>query len=110
MMTLEQLFPQLEGQQVVTGLTLDSREAGPGMVFFALPGRSHDGREHIAQAVQAGASAAVGSMPSPAIGGGSVQRRSFWARASVGASSAARTIDRRADNMSWTLPGNSGRL
>ncbi len=59
MMTLEQLFPQLEGQQVVTGLTLDSREAGPGMVFFALPGRSHDGREHIAQAVQAGAVAVV---------------------------------------------------
>lgn len=59
MMTLEQLFPQIGSQQVVTGLTLDSREAGPGMVFFALPGRRHDGRDHIAQAVEAGAAAVV---------------------------------------------------
>lgn len=59
MMTLAQLFPGVDSHQQVTGLTLDSRQVGPGVVFFALPGRRHDGREHIAQAIEAGAVAVV---------------------------------------------------
>ncbi len=41
------------------GLTADSRRVRPGDVFLAYPGKSHDGRHHIADAVAAGASAVV---------------------------------------------------
>ncbi len=40
-------------------LCLDSRQVTPGDVFFACPGQSTDGRQYIAQAVQAGAAAVV---------------------------------------------------
>lgn len=60
MMPLDRLFPEFTGnQQPVIGLTLDSRDVAPGMVFFALPGRLRDGRSHIDQAVAAGAVAVV---------------------------------------------------
>ncbi|WP_374335037.1 bifunctional UDP-N-acetylmuramoyl-L-alanyl-D-glutamate--2,6-diaminopimelate ligase MurE/UDP-N-acetylmuramoyl-tripeptide--D-alanyl-D-alanine ligase MurF [Leeia sp.] len=43
----------------VTDLTLDSRMAGPGRVFVAMPGSAQDGRRYIEQAVAAGASAVI---------------------------------------------------
>ncbi|WP_404379366.1 UDP-N-acetylmuramoyl-L-alanyl-D-glutamate--2,6-diaminopimelate ligase [Caenispirillum salinarum] len=43
----------------VSGLTADSRAVGPGAVFAALPGAKVDGRDFIAQAVQAGAVAVL---------------------------------------------------
>ena len=46
--------PNLESRDV-TDLTLDSREARPGSVFFALPGRSAHGLKFAAQAAARGA-------------------------------------------------------
>lgn len=44
----------------VTGLTADSRQVLPGMVFFAIPGSRMDGQQFAAAAVQAGAIAVIG--------------------------------------------------
>lgn len=41
----------------ITGLTADSREVGPGVLFAALPGTRVDGRRFIPDAVAAGAAA-----------------------------------------------------
>lgn len=41
------------------GLTADSRAVRPGDVFVAMPGRRHDGRQHIAAAIAAGAAAVL---------------------------------------------------
>ncbi|OWP63001.1 UDP-N-acetylmuramoyl-L-alanyl-D-glutamate--2,6-diaminopimelate ligase [Hymenobacter amundsenii] len=43
----------------ITTLTLDSRQAGPGTVFFALRGTATDGHEFIAKAVEQGAAVVV---------------------------------------------------
>jgi|SRR6476661_687463 len=43
----------------ITGLTLDSREAAPGMAFFALRGTATDGHKYIATAVGQGAAAII---------------------------------------------------
>ena len=43
----------------ITGLTLDSREAGPGLVFCALRGTATDGHKFIETAVQQGVTAVV---------------------------------------------------
>lgn len=56
MISLRQLFPDWTGIAVSCDhLTLDSREVRPGSLFLAVPGLRHDGREHIAAAVRAGA-------------------------------------------------------
>ncbi|RBM05231.1 UDP-N-acetylmuramoyl-L-alanyl-D-glutamate--2,6-diaminopimelate ligase [Novacetimonas cocois] len=39
----------------VTGISADSRQIGPGMIFAALPGSRADGRAYIAQALHQGA-------------------------------------------------------
>ncbi len=41
------------------GMSADSRRIGPGDIFLAHPGATHDGRSHIAAAVHAGAAAIV---------------------------------------------------
>lgn len=43
----------------VRSLALDSRRVGPGDVFLAVPGRQSDGRDHIGEAVKAGAAAVL---------------------------------------------------
>ena len=43
----------------VTGITADSREVRPGMIFAALPGVKADGRAFIADAIARGASAVL---------------------------------------------------
>ena len=58
MIQLDALFPQWQGEPVtITGLTTDSRKVQPGDLFLAVPGLRHDGRQHIDQAVAAGAAA-----------------------------------------------------
>jgi UDP-N-acetylmuramoyl-L-alanyl-D-glutamate--2,6-diaminopimelate ligase len=47
----------------VMGLTDDSRQVGPGSLFVAIPGQRVDGHEYLADAVAAGAVAAVGEKP-----------------------------------------------
>lgn len=49
----------LERDPPITALTADSRKVVPGTLFAALPGTRHDGRDFIAQAVAAGASAVL---------------------------------------------------
>ena len=44
----------------ITGVTADSRQVRPGMVFFAMPGSRTDGTQFAAAAVQAGAIAVIG--------------------------------------------------
>jgi UDP-N-acetylmuramoyl-tripeptide--D-alanyl-D-alanine ligase len=44
---------------VFTGITTDSREVAPGMLFAALPGENFDGHDHIDQAQSRGAVAAL---------------------------------------------------
>ena len=63
-MTLGELFPdsaltQAQRARSVSGLVLDSRAAGSGSVFFALPGAKADGAAFVPQAVAAGAMAVV---------------------------------------------------
>lgn len=45
--------------RAITGVCLDSREARPGDLFFALPGRSVDGHQFLAQAAAKGAAGVV---------------------------------------------------
>jgi UDP-N-acetylmuramoyl-L-alanyl-D-glutamate--2,6-diaminopimelate ligase len=45
---------------VITGVTADSRKAGPGILFAALPGTRVDGRSFVPAAIQAGAAAIIG--------------------------------------------------
>lgn len=48
-------------------LCLDSRQIQPGDVFFACPGITTDGRQYVAQAVDAGAAAVVAQAGGPAL-------------------------------------------
>ena len=43
----------------VTGVSIDSRSLEAGDLFFAIKGDAHDGHDHVAQAIEAGAMAAV---------------------------------------------------
>lgn len=63
-MRLSDLFPgevdPAEGEELVAGLTADSRRVRPGFVFAALQGVAADGRAFIPQAIDAGAIAVLG--------------------------------------------------
>ncbi len=65
---LDELLAGLTDTEVapveITSVTLDSRRAGPGTLFVAVPGGRCDGRDFIAAALEAGA-AAVAYEPSP---------------------------------------------
>jgi UDP-N-acetylmuramoyl-L-alanyl-D-glutamate--2,6-diaminopimelate ligase len=47
----------------IAALALDSREAGPGSLFFALPGTRTDGRKFVGQAIERGAIAVAAPAP-----------------------------------------------
>ena len=47
----------------VAGVTIDSREVGPGDLFVAMPGTVADGHDFVAKAFAAGATAALVSQP-----------------------------------------------
>ena len=54
------------GDPLVSGVTLDSRRAGGGHLFFALRGERHDGLDHVGDAIARGAVAVVSDRPRPA--------------------------------------------
>ena len=56
--TLRSLFG-FDNDTSVTGLSADSRQIKPGMVFAALPGTAMDGRDFIPQAIENGAVAVL---------------------------------------------------
>ena len=45
----------LQSNIAFTGITSDSRQIVPGMLFAALPGQSHDGHDYVSQAEERGA-------------------------------------------------------
>ncbi len=47
----------------ITGLAFDNREAGPGTLFFAVPGFTRDGHDFAPDAVERGAAALVVQRP-----------------------------------------------
>ena len=51
----------------VKGLVYDSRRAGPGLVFAALPGVKTDGHDYVAMARDQGALAALVERPDPGL-------------------------------------------
>jgi UDP-N-acetylmuramoyl-L-alanyl-D-glutamate--2,6-diaminopimelate ligase len=59
MVNLHTLFPDCTQDITITGLTVDSRAVKPGNLFAALPGNHVDGRNYIAQAIEAGAVAVL---------------------------------------------------
>lgn len=69
-MTLGEVAQAVDGTLVtadpgafVDAVATDSREAGPGSLFIAVPGETHDGHDHAGAAVAAGAVAALASRP-----------------------------------------------
>ncbi len=61
-MLLARLFPGAPAVRI-GGLAWDSRRVRPGDLFFAIPGRQHDGHAFIEQAISRGAVAVVGERP-----------------------------------------------
>jgi UDP-N-acetylmuramoyl-L-alanyl-D-glutamate--2,6-diaminopimelate ligase len=65
-MTHELLGP---AEADITGLTADSRRAGPGLLFAACKGVAADGHAYLAQAAAAGAAALLVERPAPTLSG-----------------------------------------
>jgi UDP-N-acetylmuramoyl-tripeptide--D-alanyl-D-alanine ligase len=59
----ERLGVDLDSQLSFTGITTDSRQVNPGMLFAALPGKRVDGHDFVAQAEAAGAVAVLVQRP-----------------------------------------------
>lgn len=53
----------IPGELRIVHLTSDSRQVGPGSLFFAVHGGAHDGHQFIDAAHQAGAAAIIGEAP-----------------------------------------------
>jgi UDP-N-acetylmuramoyl-L-alanyl-D-glutamate--2,6-diaminopimelate ligase len=51
----------------ISAVTADSRKAGPGVLFAALPGTKVDGRDFIPAALAAGAAAVIAAEDTPDI-------------------------------------------
>lgn len=69
MPTLAELFadpPAAMAGRSVTGVTADSRKAGPGVIFVAIPGVKADGLAYATKAAEAGAVAVVAERQPPA--------------------------------------------
>jgi UDP-N-acetylmuramoyl-tripeptide--D-alanyl-D-alanine ligase len=63
-----EVSPAAAGGTAVTGaVTVDSRTAGPGDLFVALPGERADGHRFLAAASEAGAAGALTGRPDPAL-------------------------------------------
>ena len=63
----------------ITGVTADSRKAGPGVLFAALPGSRVDGRSFIPAALAAGAAAVlapedINGLPVPVVHASDLRR------------------------------------
>jgi UDP-N-acetylmuramoyl-L-alanyl-D-glutamate--2,6-diaminopimelate ligase len=57
-----------DGSVEITGFAYDSREVGPGTLFFCVPGEKADGHEFAAEAVEAGAVSLVVERELPKLG------------------------------------------
>jgi UDP-N-acetylmuramoyl-tripeptide--D-alanyl-D-alanine ligase len=57
---------QIDARQPIANVVIDSRQAGPGSLFVALPGESTDGHQFVAEAFNRGAIAAITQQPVPA--------------------------------------------
>ncbi|HEY1048347.1 MAG TPA: UDP-N-acetylmuramoyl-L-alanyl-D-glutamate--2,6-diaminopimelate ligase [Prosthecobacter sp.] len=71
-MILRDLIPHLDKPVVsgsldtaIKGLTYDSRQAGPGIAFVALRGRTSDGHDFIPKAIEAGAAVIISEQAPP---------------------------------------------
>lgn len=53
------LITSAVGPELFTGVSIDSRTVKPGEVFIALRGESHDGHDHLREAVKGGAALTV---------------------------------------------------
>jgi len=53
----------LQSDLAFTGIASDSRQIAPGMLFAALPGQTFDGHDHLDQAMERGAVAALVNRP-----------------------------------------------
>jgi UDP-N-acetylmuramoyl-tripeptide--D-alanyl-D-alanine ligase len=64
------------GEEMIRGVSLDSRTTAPGELFFAIPGDKFDGHQFITQAFTRGAAAAVVHAPrlASALPGGATTR------------------------------------
>jgi len=85
---LDGVCPQVAAVEV-TGLDYDSRQAGPGTLFFCVTGSHSDGHDHAPEAVRRGAAALVVQRP---LGLGVPEIRVPSARAAMGPA-AARFFD-----------------
>ena len=67
--SLRRLLPQASfvgcGEIIADGITDDSRQAGPGLVFAAIPGTKADGAVFVPEAVSRGCAAILTSRPLP---------------------------------------------
>jgi UDP-N-acetylmuramoyl-tripeptide--D-alanyl-D-alanine ligase len=54
---------RIEAPQEISSVVIDSRQAGPGSLFVALPGEHQDGHDFVAHAFQQGAIAAIVHRP-----------------------------------------------
>ncbi len=64
----EARLPDALAQARATGVTADSRLAGPGLLFFAIPGAKADGASFAADAARKGALAIVSESPARDVG------------------------------------------
>ncbi len=92
-----------DGSAIATGLVIDSRAAGPGLLFAALAGERSDGHDHAAAAIAAGAVATLALRP---VGGPAI----LVADVSAAMAALARGALRRApDTRVIGLTGSSGK-
>lgn len=63
------LISNAEGDQLFTGISIDSRTIAPGEVFFALRGEDHDGHDYLREAWKSGCGLAVVDKEMPADAG-----------------------------------------
>jgi UDP-N-acetylmuramoyl-L-alanyl-D-glutamate--2,6-diaminopimelate ligase len=74
-MTVAQLFAGFPEVRIVgnpnvevSGIAIDSRNVGPGVLFVALPGTKTDGNRFVAEAIRRGAPAVVAEHPNVPVG------------------------------------------
>ena len=60
-MLVSKIFPQIEKNIDITGLSIDSREKNQGGIFFCIEGMTQDGHKYAAQAAENGAKVIVHS-------------------------------------------------
>jgi UDP-N-acetylmuramoyl-L-alanyl-D-glutamate--2,6-diaminopimelate ligase len=111
-MRLAELFPQAGlpadlADRPITGISSDSRQVTPDMVFFAVPGTHDDGLRYVPQAVQKGAIAIVAERAPGAAFGGAAVIKTENVRAAL-ARAAARLYPRQPDVIA-AITGTSGK-